>query len=419
MPRKAMIIAPFWGHTPHLGNIRVDRFIRWLSDQDVYIILVRAGLVDEKQETAWGLEITIRDPLGKWGKPETGGGREAAARPASRFRTYVTDLLYNPDMTVMWARRLVRHRLVVEHGPGLAWVLASSPPESSQLAAYRLAKQFSTALMVDMRDGWLDEPLKSALLHSRFHRWREGRLERKILQHAKRIFVVSDGLKKMMEERLPFTRNKITLMTNGYPQEVTANSGEKPRWSNAAQISLLYAGRFTGSRNSQKAHYLIDPLLSGIRTQDRQGTIHLLGDFSAEELKDIAAWQPQFETSGWMLEVQPRVPREEAMARMAQADGLLFVTGTSVVLSAKLFEYLATGRPILAVAPENGDVWKACKDLPQVFLMPLSNTVTVTATEAVERFLKACAQHAWPYQIPSAFSEEHLSKVFLEAMGRP
>ncbi len=72
-----MIIAPFWGHTPHLGNIRVDRFIRWLSDQDVYIILVRAGLVDEKQETAWGLEITIRDPLGKWGKPEAGGGRKA------------------------------------------------------------------------------------------------------------------------------------------------------------------------------------------------------------------------------------------------------------------------------------------------------------------------------------------------------
>jgi len=40
MPQKAMIIAPFWGHTPHLGNIRVDRFIRWLSDQGVYIILV-------------------------------------------------------------------------------------------------------------------------------------------------------------------------------------------------------------------------------------------------------------------------------------------------------------------------------------------------------------------------------------------
>ena len=48
MPGKIMIIAPFWGHPPHLGIIRVDRFVRWLSAQEVQIVVVRAGLGDEE-----------------------------------------------------------------------------------------------------------------------------------------------------------------------------------------------------------------------------------------------------------------------------------------------------------------------------------------------------------------------------------
>ncbi len=412
---KVMLIAPFWGHASHLGNIRVDRFIRWLTDQNVHIILVRAGLVDEEQETVWGVEITVRDPLGKWGKPETGSDRKTAARPSGRFRTFVANLLFNPDMTVMWARQLVRHPLVVKHGQGLAWVLASSPPESGQLAAYQLAKRFSTPLMVDMRDGWLDEPLKPALLHSRFHRWREGRLERKILQRADRIFMVTDGLARLMEERLPFAREKITLLTNGYPPDVTADPGEKKRWADTDRINLLYAGRFTASRSTQKAAHLIDPLLAGIQAQKAQGDITLLGDFSVEETEDIAAWQPRFKSTGWSLETQTRVAREEALLKMDRADGLLFLAVSSTVLTGKLFEYLSTGRPILAVTEKHSDVWHACEGLPQVFLMPLS--APKNATDVVGRFLAACSKDAWPYQIPAVFTEEHLSNIFLQAVG--
>ena len=414
MPKKVMIIAPFWGHDPHLGIIRVDRFVRWLSNQNVPVVLVRADLVDEEREMPWGWEITIRDPLGKWGKSESDAGNNPTARPPSRFRTLVTNLLFSPDMTIMWARRLVRHPLVVKHGRDLTWVLASSPPESGQLAAGWLAEQWSATLMVDMRDGWLDEPLKPILLRSRFRRWREGRQERKILRRADRIFMVTCGLKKLMEERLLFTRGKITLLTNGYPPDVTAESGEKKRPSDTDRINLLYAGRFTTSRSTQKAAHLIDPLLAGIQAQETQGDITLLGDFSVEETEDIAAWKPRFKSAGWSFETQPRVAREEALIKMHRADGLLFLAVSSTVLTGKLFEYLATGRPILAVTEEHSDVWHACEGLPQVFLLPLS--APENAPDVVGRFLMACSKDAWPYKIPEKFTDEHLSKIFLEAV---
>lgn len=415
MSGKVMIIAPFWGHPPHLGIIRVDRFVRWLSAQEVQIVVVRAGLADEEKETAWGREITIRDPLGKWGRPTEAGSGESRPAKTSRLRTSITNLIFNPDMTIMWGRSLLRHPLVEKHGSDLDCVLASSPPESAQWAAWKLAKKFDTALTVDMRDGWLDEPLKLTLWHSRFHRWREGRLERRILKDADRIIIATNGLKNMMENRLPFTRGKVALLTNGYPPDVKAEVGEKPRSSDEPRIRLLYAGRFTGSRNTYKPHLLIDPLLAGIRAQDAQGEICLMGDFNLEEQTYLTDKRPGFEAAGWTLEMKPRVPREEAMAKMAESDGLLFLTGTAVVLSAKLFEYLATGRPILAVVPEGGDVWEVCGDLPQVFLIPTD--APSSAADTVCAFLTACSKTTWPYTIPDRFTESYLSSVFLQAIG--
>jgi hypothetical protein len=44
--RKAMIFAPFWGQPGHVGNHRVDRFVRWLAEDGYAVVIVRAGDAD-------------------------------------------------------------------------------------------------------------------------------------------------------------------------------------------------------------------------------------------------------------------------------------------------------------------------------------------------------------------------------------
>jgi len=38
--KKAVIFAPFWRQTDHVGNHRVDRFVRWLAADGFYVVLV-------------------------------------------------------------------------------------------------------------------------------------------------------------------------------------------------------------------------------------------------------------------------------------------------------------------------------------------------------------------------------------------
>jgi glycosyltransferase involved in cell wall biosynthesis len=52
------------------------------------------------------------------------------------------------------------------------------------------------------------------------------------------------------------------------------------------------------------------------------------------------------------------LPHREAIAEMAAADCLLLTFNTGEAHSGKIFEYLASGRPILAISPPDGEVGK-------------------------------------------------------------
>ena len=62
--RKAVVFAPFWGRPENIGNLRIERFIRWLSESGFYVVLVRADARSVVVEKPWGVEVSVRDPLG-------------------------------------------------------------------------------------------------------------------------------------------------------------------------------------------------------------------------------------------------------------------------------------------------------------------------------------------------------------------
>ena len=412
---KVIIVAPFWRNPPHVGIYRIDRFVRWLSTQGVNITLVRAGSTDQVQQMSWGVEVTVRDPLELYGDPVAGGGYTTPTRRPNRLRRFAAYLLFNPDPTVVWAKRAAYHPLVLEHGQGATCVLSSNPPESSHVASSLLAKQLQTDLIVDMRDGWLDEPLKPLLQHFRWQRWREGRLETPILRQAKHIFVSSVVWKDLLENRLPFTKGKTTVLTNGYPPESLRPAPTGKKCTAFNRITLLYAGQFTGSRNTRKVQYLLKPLLEGIQCSQSKGDVVLLGNLEEDDLTEVNHWKPQLEALGWSVVVQSSVPRLELLERLHQADGLLLLSVSPATIPSKLFEYLTSGRPILCLTPEGSALWQLGESLPQVFLLDDSQHQKVASI--VKDFLAVCVVENLHYEIPPDFTEESLSKIFLQDLG--
>jgi hypothetical protein len=318
----------------------------------------------------------------------------------------VAEWVLNPDPTVAWARVAARRPLVVQATQGAAFILSSNPPESAHVGAWLLSRRTGVPHIVDMRDGWLDEPLKPLLRTSALRRWQEGRMEARILRDAKGIQVTSDIWKKLLCDRFPAFAPKVQVLTNGYPQHTTSPRPTSPKGPRD-EFLLIHAGRFIGSRSTQSPDLLLEPLLHNLSGESSSGVVQLIGPLSKDELAIIEPFQSRFAAIGWRIEGSGSVPRTEVLARLQKADGLLLLAATYAALPSKLFEYIPTGRPLFVVTHKHSATWKVCALLPQATLMEI-------VTESVHSGLDNQPPfYAKPeFRIPPEFSEQYLAETF-------
>ncbi len=406
--KKVVIVAPFWRQSGHVGNTRVDRFVRWLSAEDFTVVLVRAGSESQQRVVSWGTEITVKDPLGIYRDSDKSESPAPPTRKPNKLRRWAARWLLSPDPGVLWARLVSKDRGVLEQAAGASLVLSSSPPESGHVAAAALAGTLSASLIVDMRDGWLDEPLKPLLRTSRLQRWRESRLERSVLRRADKILVTSAVWKSMLERRLPFTSGKTIVLTNAYPVDDLSGL-ELPMEDPADRpITLFHAGRFTGSSLSRTVGHLLAPLQLGVTGQGAKGIVTLLGSLEPRDRTDIEHWQNRYSPAGWKIETREAVPRAEMLKLLGQADGLLLLSASQAAIPSKLFEYIPLGKPIFAATPTASAVWQIGKLTDQLFLTDYHNPDHAIARS----FISACTDTNAVYGQPSQFEERVLQEIF-------
>lgn len=364
--KKAVIFAPFWRMAGHVGNNRVDRFVRWLAEDGYTVVMIRAGMQDGERTELWGHEITVMDRLGLHPDPQPGQVAAVSTRKPNKLRRALAYWLFNPDPTVVWAKAAARHPKVLQAMEGASFILSSSPPESAHVGAWMLSQKTGVPHIMDMRDGWLDEPLKPLLLTSAMRRWQERRVESRIAKDAKAIQVTSDVWKELFDARYPQLAHKVHVLTNGYPQNIPVVQARKPKGADEEYL-LIHAGRFTGSRLSHTADILLKPLLHQLTLQPCKGIIKMYGGLSVDEVESIEAFQSAFNAIGWRLECPGAVLRSQMLEIMNDADGLLLLSASNAALPSKMFEYIATGRPIFLVSKPNSAAWKVLKNLPQTY----------------------------------------------------
>jgi hypothetical protein len=407
--RRVVLVAPFWNRPGHVGVYRVDRFLRWLGAEGVSVVLVRAASQEWVTPRPWGIEIAVRDPFGFY--PDRAPDHTTPhTRKASPIRRAVALALFNPDPTVVWARRMARHPAVLAHASGADLVLASSPPESVHVGAVRLAGHLGAGFVADLRDGWLDEPNRAVVAWG-WRRRLEARLEARILHRAGAILVTSNRWKELLVERLPEVSRKTVVLTNAYPLSAIP---DPPSSSVPAELTLLHAGRFSGSRRTRHVGAMLEPLRQ-VSPDGTGGRIRLLGALERDDHSELESWVPRLAATGWTVQAEPAVGRLEMLRALAAADGLLLLAESEAVIPSKLFEYLTAKRPILAVTPRTGAVWALGSDLPQMFLLEPGAAADVVPT--VSAFLDACRSRDRDYVLPEDYGEPALAARFWRALA--
>ncbi len=413
--KKALLIAPFWGKSVHVGVNRIDRFKRWLIAEDYMVIIIKGGIKNEIQKFDWGVEISVSNLVDNI----TTRLINLSSRIRTKLFLYIWNTLVSilsiPDENRLWARKVLKQPLVKKNIEDINFVISSSPPHSSHIVAFQISTKFNIPLIVDLRDGWLDEPLRSILRNSKLRFYLEGKLEKKILTHSEMIFVTSDKWKKLLIRRFPKFNEKTAVLTNAYPEFEFAKKSI-PKSKPKDRLEFLHAGRFTGSSYLRKADILLTPLFNAIigLKNPLKISILLIGRIKRKDQGTLNKWIQQFRKIHSDIIINQHITRMKLFNLFENVDGLLLLSTSFSAIPSKTFEYIKSQKPILAVTLKDSAIWEIAIDIPQMFVYDYTSSKKDYGI--IDKFLSACRSGNFEINIPIQYSEEHLSKIFMRSV---
>lgn len=413
--KKALLIAPFWGKSDHVGIYRIDRFKRWLIDEGYMVIIIKGGIKNEIKKFNWGIEISIRNSVDNITTKLIKLSSEIHTKLFLYIWNTLVSILSVPDENRLWARKVLKQPLVKNNIEDINFVLSSSPPNSSHIAAFQISTKFNIPLIVDLRDGWMDEPLRSILRNSKLRFYLEGKLEKKILTHSVMIFVTSYKWKQLLTKRFPKFNEKTAVLTNAYPRFEFLRKNHSLSKSNNS-VELLHAGRFTGSSYLRKADILLSPLFNTIIAfkDSIKINIQIIGRTKRKDQPALDKWIQDYKKIDSNIIINEHISREKLFDLFLHIHGFLLLSTSYAAVPSKTFEYIKTQKPILAVTLRGSAVWELAKDIPQMFIYDY--TGSKKDYDIIDKFLNACRTGKFEINVPNQYSEEHLSKIFIRAI---
>jgi glycosyltransferase involved in cell wall biosynthesis len=300
------------------------------------------------------------DPAGEEGVVRSADLQRVRARLHGRDRV---DALF--DSNTYSGRPHVLSRIVVPEPLVAAWapfarrdglrlharerfdsVITSSPPESAHLVGRALQRR-GVPWVADLRDGWTFEPIRPEF-PTAVQRRLDGWLERRWLGAADTVVCVSRPAADDLHARLGI---EPELIPNGWDPDLAEEAAAidtAGRLLDPERVSLVYTGRF-GS-------YGRDPtaLIRALRVLAREHPEEAakLELVVAGPLTDEEAALMGSDVAPARIVVAGTLARPDALALQRRADALLLLASSqrTQLLNFKLFEYLAAGTPILALA---------------------------------------------------------------------
>jgi glycosyltransferase involved in cell wall biosynthesis len=340
------------------GVQRVTKFVKYLSqcgwrttvicgDPDDYWMRDET-LLHDVPESARVIRTAGATGLGMLRRVKRHRSRERrSSRGFGVLRRAATWVLI-PDSYVGWRSFALRAaEKVLERDPPDA-VLSTGPPETNHLVGLELKQRTRLPWLVDFRDPWVALHLFEP--PTRWHRERNSKLERAVLERADCLVATTAWLRDLLRERHPGTATRLYVIRNGFdPADFPVH---RPDPTPGLPLRLVHAGMLTMTRS-------VDGLLHGLRLLhvrrpelNAAVKIELLGarETANDALVGVLGLEECVRFRGY-------VPHEEAIAAMLRADVLLLVKHTEPrylgLVPGKLYEYLGAGRPILALVPES------------------------------------------------------------------
>lgn len=264
-----------------------------------------------------------------------------------KLARFIRGNFFIPDARILWVRPSVAFlsKWIKENPVDV--IISTSPPQSIHLIGLTLKKMTGLPWMADFRDPWtrvfyFDE-LRLTPVSGRKHL----RLEKQVLSSADKVLVTSRDL--ATDFKSLYNRD-YSLLTNGFDKEVL---GHEAPTSPDPEFVISHIGSFMPTMNHLALWTALKEIweeIPGFRDDFR---LRLIG--KVDQSVKAAITSAGLEGN---LELVDYVPHAEVIKLQQRSQVLLLslpkAPNADLVVPGKLFEYMASGRPVLCLSYPGG-----------------------------------------------------------------
>ena len=365
MRKKVLIITYYWPPAGGPGVQRWLKFIKYLPEFDIEPIvyipknpnypIIDESLVDEIPNDLTIIRQPIVEPY-KLASKISKGQSDTISKGiipdtkkqsvVERLMLFVRGNFFIPDARKKWVKPSVNYLSTYIRDYNIDTIITTGPPHSLHLIGEQLKSRLDIKWIADFRDPWTTigyhKKLKLLPMAKKKHKF----LESKVLNAANTIVVTSNNTKQNF---LSLTEKPIEVITNGYDYESVGNVELD------AKFSLAHIGSLLSDRNPEVLWKVLEELMTNNKIFASMLQLNFVGAVSKDVLRSLE----EHKLSQY-VNLIGYVPHAEAVKHHRKSQVLLLIEidseETKCIIPGKLFEYMVSNRPILAIGPEGSDV---------------------------------------------------------------
>lgn len=370
--KRVLIISYYWPPTGGSGVQRWVKFAKYLPEEDwqpvIYTpenpeqLAVDASLEAEVPSEAEVIRTRITEPYALYKKVlrRSGHSKEAVeVNPVNaqnksflqKAAMWVRGNFFRPDPRCLWIRPSVRYlkKYLEEHPVDL--IVTTGPPQSMHMIGLRLAKETGLPWVADFRDPWTKIfYFKHLSMTPATERWHK-KMEKAVLDEASAVVAVSP---LVQQEFQAMTDTPVELITNGFDEcDFPSEKDTEAYGGLDKDFTITHTGLFAADGNPT---VLWDVLREKYQADDdfrKRLRIKLIGKNDEQILKALKdrGLQEALTDMGYQ-------PHSVAVEQQRKASILILPLRKEpeykAVLPGKLFEYMASERPVLGIGQPDG-----------------------------------------------------------------
>lgn len=277
----------------------------------------------------------------------------AFSGPLSRMGKFIAWKLLIPDGEILWTNQALKKARERLAKGDISSLYTTSYPYSDHLMGLRIKKVYPNLPWVaDFRDEWTNNPY---LLDKPYPAWRSRRerlMEREVLEKADRLIANTPVMKKNFVALHPDLdlERRMRVIPNGFDHE---DFGQARVHNSERRFTVTYTGSLYLRRTPDNFLEAAGHLVRSGRIPKESFCIRFIGNIKEKPI-NLSISRNGLEG---VVEILPYMEHRDCIDSMLKSHVLLLLEGgkgSECFYTGKLFEYIRTERPILALVSDQG-----------------------------------------------------------------